>query len=377
MNLVHLTASTFFGGPERQMLGLAYALSDRARTTFVSFTEGGRCREFLNEVRTHNFDTLSLQNDTPHIFAAIGEIEQFLRESNTDVLLCHGYKSILLGRFAARRAGIPAIAVSRGWTGQNRKVRMYEWLERRTLPLMDRVVCVSEGQAEKVRRWCAMPEAKICVIPNSARIDAFSQPDPRARERLLAFFPSDHRPERTILAAGRLSPEKGFAVLVEAASEILRSDSTAGIVLFGEGEERIRLESRLDALGLRNRFVMPGFRSDLDSLVPAADVVVLSSFTEGLPNILLEASAAGVPVVATVVGGCSEVVAHGETGLLVPSGQPASLAGAVSNLLRDPQLRRRMGDAGRERMREKFTFEAQASAYLNLFAALKPELVAA
>ena len=112
--------------------------------------------------------------------------------------------------------------------------------------------------------------------------------------------------------------------------------------------------------------VLPGFRTDLDSLIGAAEVVVLPSFTEGLPNVALEASAAGVPLVATAVGGTPEVVADNETGFLVPSGSPDAIAAKVGQLLRDPRLRTRMGSAGRERMRLRFTFEAQAAAYLRL-----------
>ena len=112
---------------------------------------------------------------------------------------------------------------------------------------------------------------------------------------------------------------------------------------------------------------MPGFTPDLDKYLPWADAVVLPSFTEGLPNVALEAAAAGVPVVATAVGGTPEVVAHGETGLLVPSGDPAALANGLDRLLRSEDLRRIMGDAGRRRMTEHFTFQAQAARYDALF----------
>jgi glycosyltransferase involved in cell wall biosynthesis len=366
MNLVHLTSSTFFGGPERQMLGLARTLADRAETTFISFAEHGRCETFLAEVRKHNFATHALRNDTPHLVAAIRELANALRERGTDVLLCHGYKGILLGRLAARRAGIPALAVSRGWTYESKKVRVYEWLERRTLKFMDRVVCVSEGQADKVRRWCRVPESRLCVIPNSARLEAFARRAPDARDQLTAFFTA-YTPERIVLAAGRLSPEKGFAVLVESARDICQKDPGAGVVIFGEGGEREMLTRRLAELKLRDRVVMPGFRNDLDSLIPAADLVTLPSFTEGLPNIALEASAAGVPVVATAVGGCPEVIADGETGLLVPPGNPDALAGSILSLLADSDRRVAFGNAGRRRMHERFTFEAQANAYWNLF----------
>ncbi|MBA4187161.1 MAG: glycosyl transferase family 1 [Planctomycetaceae bacterium] len=366
MRLVHLTASTFFGGPERQMLGLAQAMPKHVQTTFASFSEGGRCAGFLNEIQSRGFPTIPLTADFPHALAAVGELHGVIRDTQCDTLICHGYKAHILGRMAARRAGIPAIAVSRGWTGETRKVKIYEWLDRRHLRFMDHVVCVSEGQAAKVRRWCGVPSSRLSVIRNSARLAAFEKHDPAARSRLLGFLPSDSGVSQVVLAAGRLSPEKGFGVLIEAAATICRENPTAGVVLFGEGFLRAELEARVRTLGLSDRLVMPGFRTDLDSLIGAADVVVLPSFTEGLPNVALEASAAGVPVVATAVGGTPEAIIDSETGYLVPPGQPERIAARVCELLRDPTLRAKFGAAGRERMQSTFTFDAQASAYLKL-----------
>jgi glycosyltransferase involved in cell wall biosynthesis len=372
MKLVHLTSSTFFGGPERQMLGLARTLPDSIQTTFVSFPEGGRSDAFLDEVRRHGFDALGLTRDFPRLVATAQELVAVLRGVGADLVLCHGYKANILGRVAARRVGMPAVAVSRGWTGENRKVRAYEWLDRSHLRLMDHVVCVSDGQAEKVRRWCRVPEGRISVIRNSARLQAFTATNPDARQKLLGLFPSGQAVSRVVLAAGRLSPEKGFTVLLEAADAILRADPAAGVVLFGEGVLRAKLTCRIVELGWSDRFIMPGFRTDLDALIGAADVVVLPSFTEGLPNVALEASAAGVPVVATAVGGTPEVIADGESGYLVAPGQPGDLAARVSELLGDSDVRRQMGAAGRTRMQALFTFDAQAAAYQKLFARLVP-----
>src|SRR5262249_27491450 len=119
--VVHLTASTFLGGPERQMLGLANALSAEYRTAFVLFPEGGRCRPFVGEVGHQGFEAAAPTHDTPWVRAAVRELVGRLGVLGADMLCCHGYKANLLGRPAARRAGIPAVAVSRGWTGESFK----------------------------------------------------------------------------------------------------------------------------------------------------------------------------------------------------------------------------------------------------------------
>ncbi len=348
------------------MLGLAEALPPHAETRFLSFAEGGRGAEFVAVARDRGFPARTLTHDTPHLRAAVREVAAELRDSSADVLLCHGYKANILGRLAARRVGVPVVAVSRGWTWEGRKMRAYTHLDKWHLRAMDHVVSVSEGQAAKVRA-CGVPPERMTTIRNSARLAAFTEPDAAYCTKLLAKFTPSDGVERVVVAAGRLSPEKGFGVLIDAAAEVCANDPGVGFVLFGEGDERAALEARIAARGLTRRFRMPGFTPDLDRYLPCADVVALSSFTEGLPNVLLEASAAGVPVVGTAVGGVPEVIADGETGYVVPPRDPAALAEKLTRLLGDCDLRRTMGDAGRRRMRTQFTFESQAEGYLHLF----------
>lgn len=368
MHIVHLTASGLFGGPERQMLGLAAALPDGFSSAFLSFSEGGRCRPFLATARAQGFDAAVLANDTPNLRAAVREVTAFLRGNFADVLVTHGYKSNLLGRPAARLAGIPIVSVSRGWTGENFKVRCYETLDRVHLRLMDRVVCVSAVQADRVRETGVAPD-RVRVIRNAARLRPLRDPDPPMRDRLTELAGGGGP---VILAAGRLSPEKGFHVLVEAADRVIRQFPDARFVLFGEGAERERLERRVAELGIGDRFRMPGFRDDLDGLLPWASAVVLPSFTEGLPNVALEAAAAGVPVVATAVGGTPEVILNGQTGFLVPPGEPLILADRTADLLRHADWARAFGNAARKRVHDHFSFAGQARAYRAMFAEVCP-----
>lgn len=366
MNVVHLTASTFYGGPERQMLGLAAALPED-RTAFLSFAEGGRCREFLGRVRRQGFEAIALGNDTPRLRAATRELTQTLERLRTDVLLCHGYKSNLLGRFAARRLGIPAVAVSRGWTGESLRVRVYEAIDRLHLRRMDRVVAVSEAQAAKVRR-CGVPAERSRVIHNAIDADRFTTPDSAYEGKLRRLFRTP--PPRIVGAAGRLSPEKGFEVFAAAAALVHQRDPSAGFVVFGEGPCRERIARQVAASGLGSSFVLAGFRADLDQFLPYFDLFVLPSFTEGLPNVVLESFAAGVPVVATAVGGTPEVVDEGASGYLVPPGDPKAMAERILEALSCQDRLRDMGLHGRQSVVDRFTFTAQARRYRQLFAEL-------
>ncbi len=367
MRLVHLTSSTFFGGPERQMLGLAEALRGWAETSFLSFGEHGKCAAFLSEVRQQGFAGQQVPHDTPHFLAALHDIEKSLRATRPDVLLCHGYKADLIGRRAAQHVGVPVVAVSRGWTAETWRVRLYEALDRHDLPRALHVVAVSAAQGELVKA-AGVPAKHVTVIHNAARLNAFPPPSADGRSRLteIASTPGEH----LVVTAARLSPEKGIHVLIDAARRIVDVMPGVRFIVFGEGAERDRLEWIIEENSLCDAFALPGFRADLDELLPNADLAVLPSFTEGLPNVVLEASAAGVPVVATAVGGTPECIINDETGLLIPAGQPEPLVSSITSMLRDPAKRRRMGDAGRDYVRDEFSFAQQANSYLQLFARL-------
>jgi glycosyltransferase involved in cell wall biosynthesis len=367
VRVVHLCASTFLGGPERQLLGLAAALPPRYQSTLISFAEHGQSGDLVRAALARGIEAFRLQADTPHLIAAIREIRERLVSLRADVLCCHGYKADILGGLTARRMGVPAIAVSRGWTGENRRVQLYDFLDRRMLRFMDRVVCVSGAQAERVKRAGVRAE-RISVIHNAVEMNRFARPVPTGRALLRHYFPATV--SRIVGAAGRLSPEKGFSVLVAAARSVLQADPRAGVIIFGDGVLRGALERQIGEQGLAGRCVLAGFRTDLDQLVPALDLMVLPSYTEGLPNIVLEALAASVPVVATAVGGTPEIIDDGVHGFLVPAGNATALARRILQVLRDEGQRRQMGARGRRRVATQFSFEAQSTRYQQLFETL-------
>jgi glycosyltransferase involved in cell wall biosynthesis len=357
MLILQLTGSPFFGGPERLMLGLAQSLPELCHSAFALFADHGNSQAFLRELLDRGLEAITLTHDTPHLPAMVHGLARQLRERKPDVLCCHGYKANIVGLLAARWAGVPVIAMSHGWTAETRKVRIYEALDRASLRRMDHVVCVSEGQAENVRRAGVRPD-RVTVIRNAVRAERFDHANPADRGMLEAMFPQ--APERIVGSAGRLSPEKGFGVLVEAAAIVARSDPGAGFIHFGDGPLREAISRRIGELGLERRFILAGFRDDLDRFLPHWDLSVLPSFTEGLPTVVLESYAAGVPVVATAVGGTPEAVADGVDGYLVPPGDSSALARRILDVLESVDRRRHMGMLGRQRIRAEFTFESQA-----------------
>jgi glycosyltransferase involved in cell wall biosynthesis len=364
MHVVQLMASPFFGGPERQMLGLALALPKDYRSTFLSFSERGLCRPFVEEVRRHGLEGIELRHNFPQVRRATAEVAGFLRRLRADFLCCSGYKPDLIGWLAARQAGIPVISVSHGWTAATLKVRLYETLDRLLLRWMDGIVCVSESQAAKVQRAGA-PAERIHVIRNAVSLERFGTADVRFRREMEAYFPSP--PHQIVGAAGRLSPEKGFENLLEAAALMSSRDPRIGFVIFGEGPLRTKLAEEIAQRKLEEHVVLAGFRTNLHQYLPHFDVVALPSYTEGLPVVVLEAFAAGVPVVGTAVGGVPEVIEDGATGFLVPPGDAEYLARRLADVLQNEGRRAALGKRGRQRVEEHFTFAAQSDQYQRLF----------
>lgn len=349
--IVHLTASTFFGGPERQMLGLAHHLRNDFNTVIASFSEGGRCRPFLEIAKKAGHEAVELLHDTPQFRAAIRDVQSLIGDA--EILFVHGYKAGLLGRIAARRVGIPVVGVSRGWTGENWKVKIYERLDRWNLKRLDHVVCVSNGQAEKVRR-VGVHADKMSVIHNSARIGDFSP------------VPKSDRSTFTVLAAGRLSPEKGFQLLPAVAEQLAHRQVDIRFLMAGDGDLRESIQNDAKNRNVQDRIEFLGFRTDIDRLMADSDVLLLPSFTEGLPNVVLEAAAAGKPTVATRVGGTPEAILHGKTGFLVPAGDVNAMVDSLGQLANCRELCDTMGRSARLFMEQHFSFHSQADAYREL-----------
>lgn len=361
--IAHLTASVNFGGPERQMLGLARSLRRDFRTIFFAFSESGRAQPFLTQARSQGFSAQSLDYDTPNLPGMVTELVHRVTKFGVSVLCCHGYKANLVGVLAARRTHVPVIAVARGWTAENLKVKSYEALDRFTLRRAWRVVCVCGCQSRQLAAL-GIRAPQTVVIHNAVQTERFSTRQSVYRKQLQSLLP-----KRTLLvgAAGRLVREKGFHDLVRVADVMTRLDSRIGFILFGEGPEKAELQADIHRSRLTEHFALAGFRADLDSILPCLDVFVHPSYREGLPNVVLEACAAGVPVIASTAGGTREILRHDWNGLLFSPGQCHELRKHLSYLAHSTATRRILSARAKEHVETHFSFARQSEQYTNLF----------
>lgn len=243
-------------------------------------------------------------------------------------------------------------------------------LRRSLAPFIDRYLAVSTDLRDWLTGKVGIDPSRVDHLPNGIDIADFAiSPIQKDARPLLGRF----APPGTILigTVGRLDPVKdqagllaAFKLLCEAlpdARERLR------LAIVGEGPQRFSLEAQVAQLGLREQVCLLGKRDDVPAILAEFDIFAFSSIAEGMPGVLLEAMAAGLPVVATDVGGVGEVVSRGVTGLLVPAGSPPALSQALSNYVSDEALRARHGCAGREQVKHKFDLNKMISAYVRLY----------
>lgn len=360
--VAHLLASNFFGGPEKQLVEHALRIAKRNfEPLIISFMEGSETNQLLDRAQQRGIATRSLLSTGPFDLSLFGKVLNILKSEKVDLLCVHGYKANVIGRIASWRAGIPLIAISRGWTGEDYYIRVYEWIDKMFLRLSDHIVAVSAKQQQKVTDL-GIPNDKVTVIHNCINVNGRVEPTASIRTEL--GLESD---ALLVISAGRLSPEKNYGGMIDAAKIVAEKNRNVNFAVFGEGVLRAELEEKITTAGLSDRFFLPGFHTGMQSILSEIDIFVLPSFTEGLPNVILEAFAAGKPVVATAVGGTPEVVEDGVSGFLTDPQKPEYMAECILRLAEDPELRKVMGTRGLESVKKNYTFEHQTDHYEKLY----------
>ncbi len=360
--VLHLIASNFVGGPEKQILHHAQDLGCPGFIVGVgSFHDSPQTPEILIEATRLGLPTVCLPGGLRA--RAPRELASVLRQFPGTLLCTHGYKANILGRLAARAARTPHIAMVRGWTAETGRVAFYEKLERRILRRTRWVACVSQRQAEQLRagRSAGMPQP---VVIRNAMLPPFSRAAANAPITRSAL---NIRQDAYVFGSvGRLSTEKGHRFLVEAFRRVCaeRGSRPLHLIVLGEGREQPALETQARAAGVRVHFA--GFQKECAHWMRLLDCMVLPSLTEGTPNAVLEALCLGIPVIATAVGGVPDLIAHESSGLLVPPGDPAALATAMTRLLHEPQLADQL-TAGAAAVREKYSPQHQRQTWLALY----------
>jgi glycosyltransferase involved in cell wall biosynthesis len=284
---------------------------------------------------------------------ALWQLTQAIRKFKPDILHAHDYKTNLLAIMCRRWSGAAALTTMHGSGVWSPRLSLYYRLDRWTLPRMDHVIAVSRD-VQQTALSLGVPSSRCSLVHNAIDATYFRRNLVKARLREKLGLPAD----RVIVGAvGRLSREKGFDVLTSAVRALLRSGHRVHLIIVGDGPERDSLMQLISSLGCDDHVQLLGYRSDVIELFHCMDMFVLSSLREALPNVVLEAMAMEVPVVATRVAGVPDVIQDQENGLLVDPGDSQALAAAIEQLIRSPSWRHRLSGAARATIEQRFSFE--------------------
>jgi glycosyltransferase involved in cell wall biosynthesis len=290
--------------------------------------------------------------------ACLWRLWRLMRRERFDVVHTHGSKAGILGRVAARLARVPRV-IHTGHTfafqwNRGLKGSFFVAIERLAARLADTIIAVSPAQKALALSLRLCPERKLVVIENGVDVSRHPAAIDKAAKRAQLDLTSVGL---LVGMVARLVPQKGCEHYVDAALRVLTHRSDVQFLLIGEGELEGRIRGQIARLRITDHVKLLGHRDDAAEIYPLLDVFVLSSLWEGLPYAVLEAMAAGLPVVASRVPGVEDIVRHGETGYLTNIEDPDDIAGRILELLADEGLRERMGRRGRELVEQHYTID--------------------
>jgi glycosyltransferase involved in cell wall biosynthesis len=287
-----------------------------------------------------------------------GFIAALCRRHRPSVVHTHGFRPDVLDATVARYLGVPTATTVHGFTGGGWRLAIYERIQRLAFRRFDAVVAVSRPLADQLAAD-GVPRERLHVVPNAFTPTA--PPLDRVAARRALSLPSDRFVAGWV---GRLSPEKGADVLIDGVARLTAAPVSVSVI--GDGPDGEALRTRAVELGLGDRIAWHGAVPDASSLFRAFDVLILSSRTEGCPIVLLEAMAAGVPIIATRVGGVPEVVTPSEA-ILIPADDPAALAAALLDLYHARERAAARARAAHDRLLAQFQPEAWVARYDELY----------
>jgi glycosyltransferase involved in cell wall biosynthesis len=358
IRVVHLLHSVAYGGPETIVINcLRTQNKERFDVHLICFAQPNGCeRPFVEAARAAGLSMHFIPWDrSKPVLKSARALTDYLREHQIDILHCYNTYAELVGVVAKRRTGVRLITTKWMWGKLDWKRAILQRLERFLVRYFDRVSAQSEFAARlTVQPGLPLERIEVLLSGSEQPLTAFS-PDERTREReKLGARPDDI----VFLHLARFHAEKAHDVLLRSFRQIVNACPNTRLWLCGVGPGLEAAQSLARELGLESSARFLGFKSDLSRLLPLADIQIHSSHMEGIPLALCSGLAAGLPIVATAVGGVPEIVQHNVNGLLVPPNRPDLLAESALRLADDRALREQFGEAARRFMRERYSLKA-------------------
>ena len=295
---------------------------------------------------------IALEDRGPWDASIVKRMLKVCRDNDVAIWHGHDYKSNALGLLLRPFWPMRLVTTVHGWVKFTRRTPLYYWIDRLCLRHYDRVICVSEDLHEECLA-ARVPAERCLFIHNAIDTEQYTRQTPvEEAKRRLGFDPG-----RFLLGAvGRLSDEKNLQGLIRAVDELLGEGRDLDLIIVGEGDARADLENMISRLHRGDRIRLLGYRSDTRELYEAMDALVLNSLREGLPNVVLEAMAMEVPVLATRIAGIPRLIEHDTNGLLIDAGDCEQLGQCLRRLQDRPELRRQLALSGRDTIEQSYSF---------------------
>lgn len=350
------------GGAERALVQIVTRL-DRARWEPRVFSLSGRgpLTAKLEAAEIPVFDCGATSASNPlHIWRAYSKLKSELTPWQPQIVQTFLFHANLLGRIAAWRARVPHVVSGIRVADRRGKLRLR--LDRWTERFVEKHVCVSQAVADFCITESGLDAGKVEVIANGVDLELFRDAEPKDLSEF--GVPGG---AKVVLSVGRLDPQKDPLCLLAAFSQVARQTESAHLLFVGDGPLRGKLTARIAESPLRDRIHLAGWQRNVPGILKSGDVFALPSRFEGMPNAVLEAGAAGIPVVATEAEGVAEIVENGESGWLVGIGDQSGLAEALTEALTDPEAAHTRASRLQSVTSEKFTWNQVASRYDQLY----------
>jgi glycosyltransferase involved in cell wall biosynthesis len=362
IGVLHLRDSPWVDGPGRTILETA-AHIDSSRVDFhigPLCSAGQKQHQLLEAALSRGLNSVQLADPGGSPAVLVPGIVRAMDDLGIQVLHSSDFRTSVAALLAARQRKVHLVVTAHGWIANTLRRRLVRLADKAVLRMFDRVVVVSEATRALIPRWW-VPDRKVRVLRNALVLESYG-----AEIVHRQFRPVRPREHVTLVNVGRLSPEKGQLMLLQAVQRLLPAWPNLHVLFAGIGPLESALRDFAVSVGMADHVEFRGYVKDMPALYAECDLLVQSSFTEGLPNVILEAAYLRLPIVATDVGGTAEVVQHGESAFLIRPSVEELVAG-IEAFLKDPAVFASRAEKAHGDIVRNFSFQTRTLKMMDLY----------
>jgi glycosyltransferase involved in cell wall biosynthesis len=352
VTVLDLRDSPWFDGPGRTVLECATGLKKDNLTIIIGSFRAPHLKThlYIEEAARRGLKTEPVRERSSYDLLIVKRLVDIIGRHKVDIVHTHELRSNFYGLLAARICSLPVVTTVHGWIANDLQGVMRQYVDRFLMLFFDQIITVSQNLKKKITSFGISPR-RVVVVPNALELQQYRID--RTRQNLRKQLGIGHR-DILIAKIGRLSREKGQGDLIKAFKKSVGKRTDVHLALIGIGPDEKRLRRQVAGLDLIHNVHFCGFRQDMVDCYNSIDLVVQASYTEGMPNVVIEALAMGVPVIATNAGGTNEILTDGVSGRLVPPGKVECLSYALSEFLKHPDFFLIMAENGRRIVHDGF-----------------------